>query len=47
MPETVAVCDAVNRGGVSSSSSASIFEVLRGSQIFGSDRLQMSPVDRL
>ena len=52
MPDTitlrvVAVCDAVNRSGVSSSSSASIFEVLRDSQILGSDRLKVSLVDRL
>ena len=32
-PRVVAVCDAVNRSGVSSSSSASIFEVLRDGQI--------------
>ena len=38
----VAVCDAVNRSGVSSSSSASIFEVLRDSQILGSDTLELS-----
>ena len=46
-PRVVAVCDAVNRSGVSSSSSASIFEVLRDSQVLGSDRLKMSLVDRL
>ena len=34
-PRVVAVCDAVDRSGVSSSSSASIFEVLRDSQILG------------
>ena len=37
-PRAVAVCDAVNRCGVSSSSSASIFEVVRDSEILGSDR---------
>ena len=36
----VSVCDAVNRSGVSSSSSASIFEVLRDSQIFGCGTLE-------
>ena len=45
MPETitphiVAVCDAVNRNRVSSSPSASILEVLRDSQILGSDGLK-------
>ena len=40
-PRVVSVCDAVNRSGVSSSSSASIFEVLRDSQI-GSDALKLS-----
>ena len=39
-PRVVAVCDAVNRSGVSSSSSASIFEVLRDSQILRSDTLK-------
>ena len=39
-PRVVAICHAVNRRGVSSSSSASIFEVLRDSQILGSDRLK-------
>ena len=41
-PRVVAVCDAVNRSAVSSSSSASIFEVLRDSQILGSDKLELS-----
>ena len=41
-PRVVSVCDAVNRSGVSSSSSASIFEVLRDSQILGSDTLKLS-----
>ena len=44
-PRVVAVCDAVNRSGVSSLSSASISEVLRDSQILGSDTLKMSLVD--
>ena len=35
----VAVCDAVSRSGVSSSSSASVFEVLRDSQVSGSHKL--------
>ena len=41
-PRVVAVCDAVNRSGVSPSSSASVFEVPRDSQILGSDRLTAS-----
>ena len=41
-PRVVAVCDAVNRSGVSSSSSASIFDVVRDSQILGSDTLDLS-----
>ena len=41
-PRVVSVCDAVNRSGVSSSSRASVFEVLRDSQILGSDTLKMS-----
>ena len=41
-PRVVAVCDAVNRTGVSSSSSASIFEVLRDNQILGSGRLKVT-----
>ena len=41
-PHVVSVCDAVNCSGVSSSSSASIFEVLRDNQILGSDTLQLS-----
>ena len=36
----VVVCNAVNRSGVSSSSSGSVFEVLRESQILGGDRLK-------
>ena len=39
-PRVVAVGDAANRSGVSSSSSASVFEVLRDSQIHGSDKLK-------
>ena len=39
-PRMVAVCDDVNGSGVSSSSSASIIEVLRDSQILGSDKLK-------
>ena len=39
-PRVVAVCDAVNRSGVSSSSSGSIFEVLRESQILGSNKMK-------
>ena len=41
-PRVVSVCDAVNCSGVSSSSSASIFEVLRDGQILGSDTLEVS-----
>ena len=39
----VAVCDAVNRRGVSSSSSASIFDVVLDSEILGSDKLKKVP----
>ena len=41
-PRVVSVCDAVTRNSVSSSSSASIFQVLRDSQILGSDTLKLS-----
>ena len=39
-PRVVAVCDSVNRSGASSSSSASVFEVLRDSEILGKGRLK-------
>ena len=45
-PCVVAVCGAVNRSRVSSSSSASIFEVLRDSHILGSDGMKKSPRER-
>ena len=41
-PRVVSVCDAVNRSGVSSSSSAPTFEVLRHRQILGNDTLKLS-----
>ena len=42
-PRVVAVCDAVDRSCVSPSSRASIFEVLRDSQILGSDKMKKVP----
>ena len=46
-PRVVAVCDAVNRSGVSSSSSESVSEVLRDRQILGTDKLTTNHVARM